>query len=282
MLEFKSECLIRVSEIFESMTMSRIAKCASSAVIVITIALATLADDKSKAREPKPELAADQSRSASQEALGELNTLIGGWRGTGQPVRSSTKGSWTETAEWVWEIKKDHVGVRYLVTGGKLLASALVTWDPEKKNYRLEATLPDKSKRAYAGSLAGNKLTFESPADAGEDVHQIVVTLLREDRTLVLFQVRRKDQTQFARVAEVGYTREGTRLADENAGGPECIVTGGKGTMSTVYKGKTYWFCCTGCRDAFNDDPDAIIAQAEERAAKKKAEAAKKGTKEKT
>ena len=59
-------------------------------------------------------------------------------------------------------------------------------------------------------------------------------------------------------------------------------MTGGKGTMSTVYKGKTYWFCCTGCRDAFNDDPDAIIAQAEERAAKKKAERAKKGNKEKS
>jgi YHS domain-containing protein len=264
------------------MTMSRFAKFASPAVIVISIALAAAADDKVKTGESKPDPTADQLRSASQEALGELNALIGGWRGTGQPVRSSTKGSWTESAEWVWEIKKDHVGIRYLVTGGKLLANALVTWDPEKKKYLLEATLPDKSTRDYAGTLAGNKLTFESPAEAGEDVHQIVVTLLREDRTLVLFQIRKKDQTQFTRVAEVGYTREGTRLADENAGGPECIVTGGKGTMSTVYKGKTYWFCCTGCRDAFNDDPDAIIAQADEKAKKKKAEAAKKGNKEKS
>jgi YHS domain-containing protein len=256
--------------------MSRFAKFASFAVLATAIAVAAPADDKSKAGESKPDPSAAESRSASQEALGELNTLIGGWRGTGQPVRSSTKGSWTETAEWIWEIKKDHVGIRYVVTGGKLLVSALITWDLETKKYHLEATLPDKSKRDYAGALAGNKLTFESPADAAEDVHQIVVTLLREDRTLVLFQVRKKDQTQFTRVAEVGYTREGTRIAEESAGGPECIVTGGKGTMSTVYKGKTYWFCCTGCRDAFNDDPDAIIAQAEERAAKKKAERAKK------
>jgi YHS domain-containing protein len=53
-------------------------------------------------------------------------------------------------------------------------------------------------------------------------------------------------------------------------------VSGGKGTMSTVYKGKTYYFCCTGCRDAFNDDPDGIIAEAAARAAKKKAAAGKK------
>ena len=47
--------------------------------------------------------------------------------------------------------------------------------------------------------------------------------------------------------------------------------------MSTVYKGKTYYFCCTGCRDAFLDDPDTIIAQAEEKTKKKKEAAAKKG-----
>ncbi|MSR57709.1 MAG: YHS domain-containing protein [Planctomycetaceae bacterium] len=41
--------------------------------------------------------------------------------------------------------------------------------------------------------------------------------------------------------------------------------------MSTVYKGQTYWFCCTGCRDAFNDDPEGIIADAAKRAEKKKA-----------
>lgn len=262
--------------------MDSIAKFASFSLIAVTFALAAVADDKLKPRESAADRSSGESRSASQEALSELNTLIGGWRGTGQPMRGSTKGSWTETAEWVWEIKKDHVGIRYAVTGGKLLSSALVTWDADEKKYLLEATLPDKSKRDYAGTLSGNKLTFETEADQSGDVSQIVVTLLREDRTLVLFQNRRKDQTQFSRVAELGYTREGTKLAEETSAGPECIVTGGKGTMSTVYKGKTYYFCCTGCRDAFNDDPDTIIAQAEEKARKKKAESAKKGTKSKS
>ena len=250
--------------------MFRFLKFATPVLIVIT-ALTTLAGDKPKQGETRSDPSADEFRSASQEALGELNPLIGGWRGTAQPVRSSTKGSWTETAEWVWEIKKDHIGVRYVVTGGKLLTSALVTWDAEKKEYVLEATLPDKSKRAYSGTLKGNKLTFETPAGAAEDAHQIVITLLREDRTLVLFQTRKKDQTQFARVAEVGYTREGTRLAEETTGGPECIVTGGKGTMSTVYKGKTYWFCCTGCRDAFKEDPEKYIKEFEARKKNEKA-----------
>lgn len=211
-------------------------------------------------------------RAAIQEALAELNPLVGEWRGVGQPVRNSNKGSWKESAEWVWEIKKDHLGIRYAVKDGKHLRSALLTYEPEKKEFVLDATLPDKSERTYTGKLSGNKLTLMSPADDDGNVHQIVVTRLNEKRTLVLFQIRSKDQPQFARVAEVGYTREGEHLAEDTVSGPECIVTGGKGTMSTVYKGKTYWFCCTGCRDAFMDDPDMIIAQAEERAAKKKAE----------
>ncbi len=235
------------------------------------------ANDKSKSSESKTD-PADQAaaRVAAQEALADFNPLVGDWRGVGQPVRNSNKGSWSEKAEWLWEIKKEHVGVRYNVKEGKHLSSALVTWDPEKKDFVLEATLPDKSERTYVGKQSGNKLTFESQPDASGNVHQIVVTQLNEKRTLVLFQVRATEQKQFARVAEVGYTREGTKLADEGVGGPECIVTGGKGTMSTVYKGKTYWFCCTGCRDAFMDDPDGIIAQAEAKAAKKKAEAGKK------
>ena len=43
------------------------------------------------------------------------------------------------------------------------------------------------------------------------------------------------------------------------------IVTEGWGTMPVSYKGKSYYVCCTGCRDLFNKDPEAIIAEAAER-----------------
>ncbi len=257
--------------------MHHIAKSALVAIAFLSLAFVVIADDKTKNADTKSDSASKESRTAIQEALSEFNTLVGGWRGVGQPNRSSNKGSWIESAEWVWEIKKEHVGLRYDVKDGKQLASGLLTWDPQSKEFVLEATLPDKSQRKYTGTMSGTKLTLQSPADADGTMHQIVVTLKDEKRTLVLFQSRPKDQQQFTRVAEVGYTREGTKLAEEGGGGPECIVTGGKGSMSTVYKGKTYYFCCTGCRDAFLDDPDAIIAQAEEKARKKKEAAAKKG-----
>lgn len=221
-----------------------------------------------------------ETRAQILSALEDFNALVGGWRGVGQPQRNSNKGAWTETAEWIWDIKKDHVAIRYDVKEGKLLASGLLTIDPEKQVFTFDAKLPDNVRRQYTGKLANGKLTLESAADETGNIHQIVITRLNEKRTLVLYQTRGKDQQQFARVAEVGYTREGTKLAEEGVGGPECIVSGGKGTMSTVYKGKTYWFCCTGCRDAFNDDPEGIIAEAAKRAERKKAE--KKEEKKKT
>ena len=48
----------------------------------------------------------------------------------------------------------------------------------------------------------------------------------------------------------------------------ECIVTGGLGKIPVSYMGQTYYVCCTGCRDAFNENPAKIR---DEWKAKKKA-----------
>lgn len=221
--------------------------------------------DESPAKPLTPE-----AKAAVQAGLEEFNGLIGGWRGAAQPVRNSTRGAWTEKAEWVWEIKKDAVSLRYEIKDGQALHSARLTYDPEAKLYHLTASLPDKSMRDYTGKLDGNKLILDSQPDADGMVHRMTVTQLNEKRTLVLFEKRPAAGERYSRVVEVGYTREGTTLAVEGAGEPECIVSGGKGTMQVSYKGKNYWVCCTGCRDAFNDDPEGILAEAAERAAKKK------------
>ncbi|MES2792032.1 MAG: hypothetical protein V4719_20625 [Planctomycetota bacterium] len=227
------------------------------------LALATAEEPASKPLSP-------EAKAAAQTALGEFNGLIGGWRGSAQPVRNSTKGAWLEKAEWVWDIKKDAVALRYQIKDGQALQDARLTFDPEQKTYHLAATLPDKSAREYTGKLDGKKLVLDSEPDATGFVHRITVTQLNDKRTLVLSEKRPAAGERFTRVVEVGYTREGTNLAVEGAGEPECIVSGGKGTMQVTYKGKTYWVCCSGCRDAFNDAPEGILAEAAERAAKKK------------
>ena len=215
----------------------------------------------------KPAAVSAADRESTRQALGKFNGLIGAWRGVGQPVRNSNRGAWSETAEWLWEVKPDSLALKYQVQNGQLLKSARLTYDPATQVFALSANLADKSERQYAGKLQGNKLVLESTADGNGVVHQVAISQLNDKRMVALFQNHPKDSEQMTRVAEVGYTRQGTRLAVAGADGPECIVTGGKGTMTHVYKGKTYYFCCTGCRDAFIADPEGILAEAAKRKA---------------
>lgn len=224
---------------------------------------------------------AEPAAQSAKEALGAFNDLIGGWRGTGQPRRGSNQGAWREDAEWVWEFGKDKgdVAIRYDVKDGKLLKSARLTYDGEGKQFLLTASTRDEETIQYIGQLEGDKLTLVSEPDKQGQVHRLTVTRLNEKRTLVLHEKRAAAQQSFLRVAEVGYTREGTRLAFDGTTGPECIVTGGAGTMPVTYKGQTYYVCCTGCRQAFEDDPEGVLAEAAERREKERQEREKAGVK---
>lgn len=217
----------------------------------------------------------DQTAAAppnAKAALAQFNELIGGWRGTGQIRRGSNQGAWREDAEWIWEFEGDAVAIRYDVKDGQHIKSAKLAWDPDSNRFVLHATLPDDTQRDYRGSFKDGKLTLESAADGNGEVHRLTVTLLNEKRTLVLFEKRRENQQSYQRVAEVGYTREGTRLAYKDGTGPECVVTGGAGTIPVTYKGETYYVCCTGCKQAFEDDPEGVLAEYAARLEKEKAE----------
>jgi YHS domain-containing protein len=209
---------------------------------------------------------------SAKEALAQLNSLIGGWRGVGQPRRGSAAGSWKETAEWVWDFSKSAPAIRYDVTDGKLIKSARLTFDKQTGLFLATVTLADGATRDYEGKLADDRLVLDSKPDARGEVYRMTVTRLNEKRTVVLFEKKRAASRGPSRVAEVGYTREGTRLAVEGADGPECVVTGGKGTIQVSYKGQTYYVCCSGCKQAFNENPQKILAEYRERLAKRNSE----------
>lgn len=220
-------------------------------------------------------LCALEPQSASQEnpaqvALEEFQDLIGGWRGVGQPVRGSNSGAWQETADWAWSFTDKQPALVYSIEKGKLLTSARLTYDPERKIYLLKATYADKSEREFNGTLEKKTLQLVSKPDAEGETHRLTITRLNEKRTLVLLE-RSIAADRYFRIAEVGYTREGTRLAVAGADGPECVVTGGKATMPVSYMGKTYYVCCTGCKQAFDDDPAGILADYEAKVAARKA-----------
>lgn len=243
----------------------------SAGVLVAGVFFATCGKRLASAESSVEKTAESKTPADPKEALQSFNELIGEWRGVGMPRRGSRVGAWFETAEWVWDFKDKTPAIKYEVKKGQLLDTARMTWDAKQKMYRLKATLPDESIREYTGGWnEAGKLVLESAADDEGVSHRITVTPLNEKRTLVLHE-KRSGQGLYRRVAEVGYTRAGTSLAVEGAGERECIVTGGKGTIAVSFQGKTYYVCCTGCKQAFDEDPEGTIAAYKQKVADRKA-----------
>jgi hypothetical protein len=212
---------------------------------------------------------AEGKKNADQRALRSLNGVIGEWRGTGQLRRGSAQGAWRETGEFVWDFSQSSPAIRYIVTNGKYLQEGRITWNAEANRLELRLKTAEGNDRQYLGDWKQERLEFTSNPDNDGISHRITITPLNEKRTLVLLEKTSSTGKTFFRVAEVGYTREGTHLAAEGGGRPECIVTGGTGTMPVTYKGETYYVCCSGCRQAFQDDPEKILAEFHERLKKR-------------
>jgi len=207
---------------------------------------------------------------SSKDQLSKLSELIGEWRGIGQERRGSSRGAWKQTGAFVWDFTQDSPAIVYNVDEGKLTTTARIGWDPKNKSYLLELKTPEEAERNYSGKWQGKKLRFVANAGADKIGHRITITPLNEKRTLVLHEKTSPGGTSFRRVAEVGYTKEGTRLAIPGGGQRECVVTGGAATTPVMHKGKTYYVCCSGCLQAFNDDPEGIIAEFKQRLEKRK------------
>lgn len=241
--------------------MTHFLRSVKSCFVLLVVALSSYVSGDEAATQPANE----------REALAKFNDLIGGWKGAGQIKRNSTQGAWRETSEFLWKIDKKSSAIEYRVKEGKHLKAGLLSWDAGAKQFKFTAEAPDGSKTDHFGKFEENALVLESKPKADGTVSRITIRQLNELRLLVLFESRRESQSLYQRLGEVGYTREGAKLASSDQTGPVCVVSGGVGTIKVSYKGETYFVCCTGCRDAFNDDPETFLAEYKARLDKKKA-----------
>ena len=242
---------------------------------VLTGVVAFSADDPKDAK--KEAAAPAEIRRAAQRGLEPFNDWVGTWRGVGQPKRGSSKGAWTEEADWAWKLDRESAGLQIEIKDGKQLQSGVLSFDPGEKKFRFVAKLPGGDTRTYVGERGDEgRVILLNTDETTKDQHRLTLQMRHEDRMLLLIETKAASQPSFSRVAEVGYTRKGGSFASAADAGPKCIVTGGRGSMTVEYKGKAYYVCCSGCKAAFQDDPEGIIADAAERAKKEAAERKKK------
>jgi hypothetical protein len=222
--------------------------------LTLTLALALLAADAPPARPPR-------------EALAAFQNLIGTWKATGVPEgdrRERERGHWGETVTWEWQFAKDDVCLRARFENGRHFRTGELRYRPADDRYQFSATTAAGEALTFTGPGRDRQLLLER-ADPSGTAQRLVLTPLHADRFLYRFEERPAGAAAFVKRYQVGATKEG--FAGPATSQPECIVSGGPGTMTVTYQGKSYPVCCSGCRSAFLDDPEKYLREA---AAKKK------------
>jgi YHS domain-containing protein len=207
----------------------------------------------------------------SRQALKAFNNLIGSWRATGTPEgtrEDKQRGFWTESMSWEWQFKGDDAWLRFTADKGKYFTGGQLRYVPARDAFQLTVQTPAKESLTFSGPFKDHILTLDRVDDKTGETQRLVLSLLHDNRFVYRYEVKAKDRPLFTRKYQVGVTKEGEPFAGRGDAVPECVVSGGRGTIQVVYKEKTYYVCCGGCRSAFKDDPEKYIKEYEEKKAK--------------
>jgi hypothetical protein len=209
--------------------------------------------------------------SSPKGALQALNDFIGDWQGVGGPEArgAAREDTWQEQVSWSWRFKSDDVSLVMKVKNGKHLKSAELRYLPEKKRYQLTTVDRADKKSIFTGENKNGYLTLQRVDPQTRETQRLIMNSAGEGvRFVYRFAHKPADRTLFTKDYQVACTKEGESLA---AGEKkvECPVSGGLGKIAVSYNGMTYYVCCSGCRDAFNENPEKYIKEYESRKKKK-------------
>jgi hypothetical protein len=206
-----------------------------------------------------------------KEALQPFNDLIGSWRGTATPAgtkQEQQNNFWVETITWEWQFKGKDAWLTVVFDKSKQFTKGTLRYLPDKDHYVLTLTTTGKVEKTFTGKLDDKTLTLDSAADGKGDVERVVVTMLHDNRHLYRLDLKKAERTSYTNLFKVGATREGVSFAAGD-GKPECIVSGGLGTIAVSHNGATYYVCCSGCATEFRADPAKYVKEYQEKKAKK-------------
>lgn len=216
------------------------------------LGLATTAGVAQPDKKAKPE---DQAK--AKKALQEVQDFIGQWNLEGTQKTGAKTEAWKEKVAWSWKFKDGtpSLTVTFAEGKGKFFKEGELSYDVAGKKYVLALTPAGKDeKQVFDGAFAKGALTVTRKDKAG-DVHRLKMNTAADGVRFVLKAERQEGgKGLFADVYAMNGSKEGESIAG-GAKKPECVVSGGAASIAVSYNGKTYYVCCSGCRDEFNADP---------------------------
>jgi hypothetical protein len=213
-----------------------------------------------------------------------LQTLLGAWRGSTQRDVGDFKG--LDEPEWVWDLQSDRQRPALVMTSedGVYFRELRIAAGREPGQFEMSATGRDGDVRRFDGQFTEPveefqptgakvhrkfKLQFDERSPAGNrPPWRVVLNQQHNDRFLL--ELEKLQPSGAFRFDTVAHQRAGTTIAAEDSeyGERKCIISGGLGTIAVSYQGRSYWVCCTGCRAAFEEDPETWLKEAADRAAR--------------
>ena len=212
-----------------------------------------------------------------REALKPFQILLGSWKGLSQKAIAEQP-AWAY--DWVSDPK--FPGLRITSEKGVYVRDGRLSYLPDSDQFEFRTTDAEGNKRTFRGTfiepirdVAGDekklqrtyKLQLTEP-EANAAGEQWRITFNQQENNRYILEVdRKRGNSPFNRVDTVHTQREGTSFAisETDYGDKTCIISQGLGTISVSYQGQSFWVCCSGCKAAFDEEPEKWIAKWEEK-----------------
>lgn len=216
-----------------------------------------------------------------RDALRPLQVLVGKWRGITRKSVAGAKG--IEEPAWRWDFSDPkQPALAFESNSSPFLKNGKLTWLPKEREFRLVAETKNGVTKTYRGKytkpiedVPGDgkvlertytlKFTQIEPSPGGrEPNYEIEFDQHANNRYLMI--VRNKAGDSVREEDRVANQREGTSFAAklDDYGDKTCVVSQGLGTTTVSHDGKTYYVCCSGCKKAFEAEPEKWIASFED------------------
>lgn len=211
-----------------------------------------------------------------KKALKPIQVVLGPWHAIIDKTKSY------EDLQWVWDWKTDRAQPALAMAtkgDGEYFKSARLTYLVEDEKFQMTLTDKEGKQRVLQGTY------LEEPTDKpGEDKRQTPqrtyklqltevgdakdrwqIVMNQQDNNRYLLELSRLRGSRFVRFDTAASQREGTSfaLSDSDYKEKTCVISQGLGTIQVSHKGKSYWVCCSGCKAAFEEDPEKWIAKFE-------------------
>lgn len=197
----------------------------------------------------------------AKKALQGVQDFVGVWKLEGTQKAGGKTEAWKEDVAWGWKFKGDDawIGVSFADGKGKYFSKGDLRYLTDKNKYRLTLTAADKSEQVFEGELAKGVLKLEREDAKTKDKYRLTMNTLADG---VRFSLKVEKQDGGKGLFSTAYNMSGNKDGESLAGTtkkPECVVTGGAATIQVSFGGQTYYVCCSGCKDAFNETPEKFV-----------------------